>query len=177
MPILHGMTALLLLGLALPAIAQEPQQRGERMGEGDQQDFDEDGLPRKLPALPKGMTVDLINRGSELFRTKGGCQTCHGDFGEGLPNLGKSLASGLAYIPAEWPAIDSLIKAGLPQPLARTTVAMPPRGVAQNLTDQETRLVAAYVWAISQVQGEPWPGGRRPPPAKRDRADARNASP
>jgi mono/diheme cytochrome c family protein len=169
---LHGFMAMLLLGLGLPVAAQEPQQRGERLGDVGDQDFDENGLPRKLPKLPNGMTMETINRGSELFRGKGGCQTCHGQFGEGMPALGKSLASGLAYTPANWQSIDSLIKAGLPQPLSRTPVAMPPRGVAQNLTNEETRLIAAYVWAISQVQGEPWPGGRRKPPEK-TRADAR----
>lgn len=164
MRIVHGLLALLLLG-AVPVAAQE--EGGERLAQPGGQDFDEDGLPRELPKLPQGMTIETINRGSELFRGKGGCQTCHGQFGEGMANLGKSLAAGLAYIPGEWSAIDSLIKAGIPEPLSRTTSPMPPRGVAQNLTDEETRLVAAYVWAISRVQGEPWEGGGRKPGPKR----------
>jgi hypothetical protein len=45
--------------------------------------------------------------------------------------------------------------------VTRTPIAMPPRGAQSNLTDQETRLIAAYVWAISQVKDEPWPGGHR----------------
>jgi hypothetical protein len=41
------------------------------------------------------------------------------------------------------------------RPLARS------RGAASNLTDEETRRVAAYVWAIAHVRGEPWLGGHR----------------
>jgi len=36
---------------------------------------------------------------------------------------------------------------------------MPARGARGDLTRDETRRIAAYVWAISQVKGEPWPGG------------------
>ena len=36
---------------------------------------------------------------------------------------------------------------------------MPPRGGKSDLTPDETRAIAAYVWAISQTRGEPWPGG------------------
>ena len=51
--------------------------------------------------------------------------------------------------------------AGIPEALTRSGVAMPGRGLGQNLTPEESRQVAAYVWAISHVQGEPWPGGHR----------------
>jgi hypothetical protein len=78
-----------------------------------------------------------------------------------MPASGSGITAGLNFIPTQVSAIDSLIKAGIPEPTTRTPVAMPPRGAASNLTDQETRQVAAYVWAISQVRGEPWPGGHR----------------
>jgi hypothetical protein len=38
---------------------------------------------------------------------------------------------------------------------------MPPNGAQSNLTPDETKLIAAYVWAIAHVRGEPWPGGHR----------------
>lgn len=41
---------------------------------------------------------------------------------------------------------------------------MPARGAESNLTDDEIRHVAAYVWGISQTRGEPWPGGHQSHP-------------
>lgn len=38
---------------------------------------------------------------------------------------------------------------------------MPPRGGRSDLTDAQVKLVAAYVWAISQARGEPWAGGHQ----------------
>jgi hypothetical protein len=76
-----------------------------------------------------------------------------------MPAMGSSLTGGLGFIPYEWATIDSLIIAGIPEPITRTPIAMPARGATSNLTPEETRLIAAYVWAISQVRGEPWPGG------------------
>ena len=65
----------------------------------------------------------------------------------------------LNFIPLEWHPIDSLIAAGIPEPITRSGISMPPRGGKSDLTPEETRAIAAYVWAISQTRGEPWPGG------------------
>jgi hypothetical protein len=48
---------------------------------------------------------------------------------------------------------------GLPEELTRSSIAMPPRGIHSSLNTDQVRRVAAYVWAISQTRGEPWPGG------------------
>jgi mono/diheme cytochrome c family protein len=117
--------------------------------------------PKRLPALPSGITLDLIRAGDSVFHGKGGCNTCHGPDAFGMPNSGSGLTMGLHFIPSEWKAIDSLVTAGIPEALTRSSVAMPPRGAASNLTPDEVRQVAAYVWAISQVADEPWPGGHR----------------
>lgn len=119
----------------------------------------EDGQPTKLPALPAGMTLDLVRRGDDLFHGKGNCFACHGADAEGMPNAGSALTLGLNFIPVEWRDIDSLIVAGIPESITRSAIVMPPRGGKSDLTDQETRAVAAYIWAISQVRGEPWPAG------------------
>jgi hypothetical protein len=78
-----------------------------------------------------------------------------------MPASGSGITAGLNFVPSEWSAIDSLIRVGIPEPVTRSPIAMPPRGAASNLTEQETRNIAAYAWAISQVRGEPWPGGHR----------------
>ena len=152
-----------LLGLGLLAApAAVAQQDGDaRMTRGATLDTHEDGQPTKLPSLPSGMTSTMLVQGDSLFRGKGGCQTCHGQEANGMPNMGSSLTGGLLFIPAQWTAIDSLIRSGIPEPVTRTSIAMPARGAKSDLTPQESRLIAAYVWAISQTRGEPWRGGHK----------------
>jgi mono/diheme cytochrome c family protein len=137
------------------------QSRETQTATADASDLDEDGQLAKLPALPKGMTLDMIRQGDSLYRAKAGCIACHGPDGGGMPASGSGITAGLNFVPSEWTALDSLIRVGIPEPTTRTPIAMPPRGAQSNLTDEETRLVAAYVWAISQVKGEPWEGGHR----------------
>jgi cytochrome c5 len=156
---LRVMAPALLLGLATGVA--HAQERGRAATTPDVSDLNEDGQLRQLPRLPQGMTLDMIRQGDALFRGKAGCVTCHGPDGGGMPASGSGITAGLNFVPAEWGPIDSLIKAGVPEPATRSPVAMPPRGAQSNLTDQESRQVSAYVWAISQVRGEPWPGGHR----------------
>ena len=156
--------AIALAGLTAIAVAQQGQGTAggaARMG----RDLEQADLPldrwqaKRLPSLPSGMTLDMIRAGDSLYRGKGGCVTCHGADAFGMNNSGSGLTMGLNFIPTSWPTIDSLVTAGIPEALTRSSVAMPPRGVGQNLTPEETRTVSAYVWAIAQVAGEPWPGG------------------
>jgi len=112
-----------------------------------------------LPPLPAGMTVDMLVRGDELFHGRAGCFACHGAEAQGLPAAGDGITSALFYAQHEWTSIDSLIRAGIPDAITRSPIAMPARGARGDLTPEDTRLLAAYVWAISAVRGEPWPGG------------------
>ena len=150
---------LLAFGLFAAPAAAAQEQGDARMTRGPAVETHEDGQPRKLPSLPSGMTLTMIRQGDSLFHGKGGCVTCHGQEANGMPDMGSALTGGLLFIPAQWSAIDSLIQAGVPEPLTRTTNAMPARGARSDLTPEESRLIAAYVWAISQTRGEPWPGG------------------
>lgn len=119
----------------------------------------EEGQPPRLPPLPAGMTIGLIVDGDNLFHGKGNCFACHGADATGLPDAGSALTMGLNFVPLEWRPIDSLIVAGIPEAITRSAIQMPPRGGKSNLSADETRAIAAYVWAISQTRGEPWPGG------------------
>jgi cytochrome c5 len=150
---------LLLFGLLAAPAAAAQEQGDARMTRGAAVDTHEDGQPRKLPSLPSGMTLTMIRQGDSLFHGKGGCVTCHGQEANGMPNMGSALTGGLLFIPPQWSVIDSAIQAGVPEPLTRTTNAMPARGARSDLTPEESRLIAAYVWASSQTRGEPWPGG------------------
>jgi len=152
---------LLAVGLLAAPAAAAQQPGGARMSRGTLLDTHEDGQPPKLPALPAGMTLAMLPQGDSLFRGKGGCVTCHGQEANGVPDMGSSLTAGVLFIPPQWSVIDSVIRVGIPHPITRTTNAMPARGARSDLTPEETRLIAAYVWAISQTRGEPWPGGHR----------------
>jgi hypothetical protein len=104
--------------------------------------------------------------------------SCHGSEGQGLAARGKTLTAGLHFLPpGEWQPIDSLILVGMPDRLTRTTIAMPPRGQNSDLDADETKSIAAYVWAMSQVKGEPWPGGHRIHAPHDWRASARTSIP
>ncbi|MBX6366166.1 MAG: c-type cytochrome [Gemmatimonadetes bacterium] len=122
---------------------------------------DEEGQPASLPPLPRGVTIQMIQQGDSIFRGAGGCVTCHGVEATGLPNKGSALTTGVHFIPPKFPAIDSLIMVGIPEALTRSTIAMPARGANSNLTPEQVRQVAAYVWAIATTRGEPWPGGHK----------------
>jgi mono/diheme cytochrome c family protein len=121
----------------------------------------EDGQPTKMPPLPRGVTLYLVRAGDGVFHGKGNCFACHGADGEGLPNAGSALTLSLNFVASELAAIDSVIMFGIPESVTRSAIAMPPRGGKSDLSTDETLAAAAYVWAISQVRGEPWPGGHQ----------------
>jgi cytochrome c5 len=158
------MRSVALLGLLLVlapggAVAQEGRGASER--QQDAVETNDEMQPDHLPPLPQGMTVDLLRKGDEIFHGKGGCFACHGTEAQGLPAAGDGITAQLNYAQPEWRSMDSLVTLGIPDALTRSPIAMPGRGARSDLTDDEIRAVAAYVWAISQVRGEPWPGGHR----------------
>jgi mono/diheme cytochrome c family protein len=163
--VLSGPFCVLLLVLcvlaAVPAAAQE-QSRGNVGHDKNSAagiETNDEMQPTKLPALPNGVTLDLIRAGDSLFHGKGGCFACHGSEGEGMPGAGDAITVAFNYAQQDPHSIDSLVTAGIPDALTRSPIAMPPRGARSNLTDDEISRIAAYVWAINQVRGEPWPGG------------------
>jgi cytochrome c oxidase subunit 2 len=115
--------------------------------------------PGVMLSLPSGMSVEMIRAGDSVFHDGGRCFACHGAEGEGLPSAGNGLTLGLSLVQPEWDLIDSVITSGIPDRDTRAPIAMPARGARGNLTDEQIRAVAAYVWAISRMRGEPWNGG------------------
>lgn len=141
-------------------------------------DTDEDAQPDTLPTLPAGMTLDLLREGDRAFHGAGGCVNCHGSEAQGLAARGKTLTAGVAFVPpGDWNALDSLISVGMPDRQTRSPIAMPPRGQHEDLNADEIRAIAAYVWAISQTRGEPWPGGHASHAPHDPRASARTSIP
>ena len=141
-------------------------------------DTDEEAQPDTLPTLPDGMTIAMLRDGDRLFHGAGGCVSCHGSEAQGLPARGKTLTAGVAFVPpGDWNALDSLISVGIPDRQTRSPIAMPPRGQHEDLDAEEIRAIAAYVWAISQTRGEPWPGGHVRHAVHDPRASARTSIP
>jgi cytochrome c5 len=137
-----------------PSVSRQPNAKS-----GAKIQTNEDLQPIVLPPLPSGMTLDMIRDGDLLFHGKAGCFVCHGSEGQGMPAAGDAITNSLAYVQHDWRQIDSLITAGIPDAYTRSPIAMPPRGARSDLSDADIRRIAAYVWAISGVRGEPWPGG------------------
>lgn len=157
-----GLVALVATLSLTPAVlkAQEGRPSVSRpSGHGAKIATNEDLQPTVLPPLPAGMTLDMIREGDQIFHTTGGCFVCHGTEGQGMPAAGDAITNSLSYVQHDWRQIDSLITAGMPDAFTRSPIAMPPRGARGNLTDAQIQQLAAYVWAISGVKGEPWPGG------------------
>lgn len=141
-------------------------------------DTDEEAQPDSLPPLPFGMTFDMIRDGDRLYRGKGGCVNCHGTEEQGLAGRGKTLTAGLHFLPpGDWRGVDSIIAVGLPDAVTRSPVAMPARGQHGDLDAEEMRAIAAYVWAVSSVRGEPWPGGHTSHGPHDPRSSARTSIP
>jgi mono/diheme cytochrome c family protein len=149
----------LLMLVSTATWAQERTQQPGGTGTRPAIQTHDDLQPAQLPPLPKGMTIQTIVQGDSVYHGKGNCSACHGAEGEGLPAAGDALTVALNWAQYDWRSIDSLIDRGIPQVLTRSPIQMPPRGGKSNLSDEEVRRVAAYIWAISQTRGEPWPGG------------------
>ena len=103
-----------------------------------------------VTALPEGVTLAMVNVGDSLFH-KGSCQRCHGmdaKGGERAPNLTDSEWSQISGTYAE---IVNIVTTGVPKEkikMASAPNAMRPRG-GTNLTDEQIRQVAAYVYTLS----------------------------
>lgn len=123
-------------------------------------DTDDELQPDTLPALPDGVTLADVRDGDDIFHAKGGCVNCHGSEAQGLAGRGSSLTAGLHLIGNDdVRGIDSIVVNGISDAETRSPIAMPPRGQKTNLTTAETHALAAYVWAIANARGEPWPAG------------------
>ena len=107
-------------------------------------------------ALPAGVTQDMVAQGQQVFHSNGICFTCHGQNGTGSPLGPNQNDDEWLWITATDPAqkyeeIVGVINEGVSQP-KQAPAPMPPKGGVQ-LSDEQVRQVAAYVYAISQSGG------------------------
>jgi glucose/arabinose dehydrogenase/mono/diheme cytochrome c family protein len=100
--------------------------------------------------VPPGATHEMVELGDRIFHgqaASGTCTACHGPNATGTP-LGPDLTKNKwMWSDGSWEGITKTISDGVMKPKQYRSV-MPPKGGSQ-LTDEQTKAVAAYVWALS----------------------------
>jgi len=102
---------------------------------------------------PPGVTQEMAVAGQAIFNGQGICYTCHGQNGTGTALAPNQNDDQWLHITATDPAgkyeqIVQIINQGVSQP-KQFPAPMPAKGGAQ-LSDEQVRQAAAYVYAISQ---------------------------
>jgi mono/diheme cytochrome c family protein len=135
----------MLLCLAVDGVIA--QERGRAAATPDASDLNEDGQLRKLPSLPRGMTLELIRQGDAVYRGKGGCVTCHGADGGGVS--GPALTSVLETWPdyrdhMAWVRLGSSGWPGTVYGDAQKPIGAGGMPAFADLSDQELAAVVLY---------------------------------
>jgi len=100
--------------------------------------------------LPEGVTTAMVDQGKTIFEGAGICTSCHGPAGEGIPNLGDNLTDdNWLHSDGTYEAIVATIMNGVTAEASTSNVPMPARA-GTNITDDQVRAAAAYVWTLSK---------------------------
>ncbi len=100
--------------------------------------------------VPPGATRAMVALGARIYHGQVGgasCAGCHGEHGEGSPLGPKLTPHPWLWSNGSYAGIMKTIKNGVPHPKEFRS-PMPPMGGAQ-LSPEELRALAAYVWALS----------------------------
>ena len=106
----------------------------------------------KGPALPSGVTMAMVTTGDSIFKS-GSCKNCHGLNAKGTARAPDLTDAKWAQISGTYPEIVKIVTDGVPKEAIKMPGApfgMKPRG-GSNLTDDQVRQVAAYVYSISHT--------------------------
>jgi mono/diheme cytochrome c family protein len=98
--------------------------------------------------LPEGVTQEMVTQGQQVFAGPGLCTTCHGPDASGT-TLAPSLRD-TEWLNVEQGTYDEIVNViitGVAQPVQHPA-PMPARGGSQ-ISDEQVRQVAAYVYAIA----------------------------
>jgi cbb3-type cytochrome c oxidase subunit III len=99
--------------------------------------------------LPQGVTSAMIAQGETLFKGPGICTACHGADAKGVPGLGANLTDDeWLHSDGSYEGIVNTVTHGVASDKSSSGTVMPPKGGSQ-LTDDQVRAVAAYVWSLS----------------------------
>jgi mono/diheme cytochrome c family protein len=96
---------------------------------------------------PAAVTPAAIALGDSLFHSKGNCYACHGASAQGAvgPNL---TDAEWIHSDGSYDAIVKQITTGVTAEESKSKIPMPPKGGSQ-ITDDEVKAVAAYVYSLS----------------------------
>lgn len=100
--------------------------------------------------VPPGATRAMVALGGRIYHGQVGgatCTGCHGENGEGSPLGPKLTAHKWLWSDGSYAGIMKTIREGVPHPKEYRS-PMPPMGGAQ-LTPDDLKALAAYVWALS----------------------------
>ena len=114
----------------------------------------EAGRMAALP-IPPGASPDQVALGGRIFNGEaagGTCLGCHGFDAKGSPQAPALVSGNWLDSDGSLPGITRTITDGVPKP-KHYSVPMPARGGAP-LSDSDVAAVAAYVWAISHLDGK-----------------------
>lgn len=102
--------------------------------------------------LPPEVTSSTVAQGKDLFAGEGLCMACHGADAKGA--LGPDLTDRTwLHGTGKFSEIIARILEGVSSEQSKLGQIMPPKG-GSGLTDQQVRLVAAYVWSLSHRPGK-----------------------
>lgn len=109
---------------------------------------EETGAAAQSMDLPEGVTPAMVAEGEEVFMGQGICYTCHMEGGVGGP-LGPDLTDDTwINIEGSYESIVNNVMTGVPEPKEHPGIMLPKGGT--NITDEQVRAVAAYVWTLSR---------------------------
>lgn len=106
--------------------------------------------PMAVAALPAGVTPAMRAVGDSIFH-KGSCQRCHGMDAKGTVRGPDLTDNTWSQISGAYSEIVEIVTTGVPKAkikMAGAPFGMNPRG-GINLTDEQVRDVAAYVYSLS----------------------------
>ena len=98
--------------------------------------------------LPEGVTAAMVAQGEGIFMGAGICFTCHLQGGVGGPLAPNLTDDQWLNVDGTYEAIVNLVTTGVPEPMEHPGLMLPKGGT--NISDEEVRAVAAYVWTLSQ---------------------------
>ena len=98
--------------------------------------------------FPEGVTAEVISLGQAIFQGSGTCYTCHMAGGVGGPLAPNLTDEEWINNDGTYEAIVNTVTAGVPEPVEHPGIMLPKGGT--NISDEEVRAVAAYVWTLNK---------------------------
>jgi mono/diheme cytochrome c family protein len=106
------------------------------------------------PKMPAGVTAKLIAQGDSIMKTPNvPCMRCHGQGLVGAQNAPSLVAGPWMQSGGTFPELTAIVTNGVPRDKIKDPAhrfQMNARGGPMNLTDDQARAVAAYIWSISR---------------------------